>query len=111
MTLLKNAARNSHVREPRPRTRRLVAFLVLVAACWAILLATAPSPTSEPVLRSASPGNGEIVKSPDHVVLTFNQPVPAGLATVRILDPGGNQIIFERPVNPQGHPDQLSVPM
>ncbi|HJQ45289.1 MAG TPA: copper resistance protein CopC [Amycolatopsis sp.] len=111
MTLLKNPERNSLVREPRPRTRRLVAFLILVAACWATLLATAPSSTSEPVLRSASPSNTEIVKSPDQVVLTFNQRVPAGLATVRILDPDGAQVVFERPVNPQGHPDQISVPM
>ncbi|NKQ57896.1 copper resistance protein CopC [Amycolatopsis sp. K13G38] len=111
MTLLKDPARSALPREHRPPTRRLVAFLVLIAACWATLLATAPSPTSAPVLRTISPGNNEIVKSPDQVVLTFDKPVPAGLATLRILDPDGNQIVFERPVNPPGHPEQISVPM
>ncbi|HVW40238.1 MAG TPA: copper resistance CopC family protein [Amycolatopsis sp.] len=83
----------------------------MVATCWTILIATASSSPGEPVLRSTTPGNAETVKSPDQVLLTFDRPVPAGLATVRILDPYGDQIVFERPVRAAGHPDTISVPM
>jgi copper transport protein len=90
---------------------RLVALLVLVAACWGTLLATTPAATGDPVLVTTSPGSMEVVKSPDAVVLTFDRPVPAALATVRILDPDGGQVVFERPVHPDGRADTISVPM
>lgn len=112
MSMLKSPTASPRSPErARPRTRRLVAFLVLVAACWVTLFALVPSPGGEPVLRSTSPGNGENVKSPDQVVLTFDRPVPAGLATVRILQPNGAQIVSERPVHPAGHADEIAVPM
>ncbi|WP_236794983.1 copper resistance CopC family protein [Amycolatopsis sp. GM8] len=91
---------------------RLVALLFLVAVCWGTLLATTPSATGNPVLTTTSPGNGQLVKSPDHVLLTFDRPVPAGLATVRVLDPGtGEQVVFERPVHPGGDRNTISVPL
>jgi copper transport protein len=97
---------------PLPRTAgRLVALLVLVAACWGTLFATTPAATGDPVLVTTSPGSTEVVKSPDAVVLTFDRPVPAGLATVRVLDPDGSQVVFERPVHPDGRADTISVPM
>src|SRR5438094_341803 len=112
MTLLKNPSRTEHAGATKsPRPRRLVAFLFLIAVCWATLFLTAPSHIGEPVLRSTSPGNGETVKSPDDVVLTFDRPVPAGLATVRILDPDGDQVVFERPVHSAGNAEAISVPM
>jgi len=92
-------------------TGRVVAFVLLVATCWAVLLATAPSPSGTPVLRSTSPGNAQSVKSPDNVLLTFDRPVPAGLATVRIISPPGEQVVFERPVHPAGDDTTISVPM
>lgn len=91
---------------------RIAALLVLVAICWGTVLATTPSATGNPVLTTTSPGNGQLVKSPDHVLLTFDRPVPAGLATVRVLDPAtGDQVVFERPVHPGGDPNTISVPM
>jgi copper transport protein len=97
---------------PPPRTAgRLVALLVLVAACWGTLFATTPAAAGDPVLVTTSPGSTEVVKSPDAVVLTFDRPVPAGLATVRVLDPDGSQVVFERPVHPDGRADTISVPM
>lgn len=108
MTLVKDrprAARN------RSLTGQVIALLVFVGASWLILLAAMPSPSGDPVLRTTSPGSTELVKSPDHVLLTFDRPVPAGLATVRILDPDGSQVVFERPVHPDGRADTISVPM
>ncbi|WP_284739990.1 copper resistance CopC family protein [Amycolatopsis sp. RTGN1] len=97
---------------PPPRVAgRLVALLVLVAACWGTLLATTPAATGDPVLVTTSPGSTEVVKSPDAVVLTFDRAVPAALATVRVLDPDGSQVVFERPVHPDGRADTISVPM
>ncbi|GAA5172943.1 MULTISPECIES: copper resistance CopC family protein [Amycolatopsis] len=90
---------------------RIVAFFVLVAACWGTLLAAMPQATGDPVLITTSPGSTEVVKSPGHVLLTFDRPVPAGLATVRILDPDGSQVVHERPVHPAGRDDTISVPM
>jgi copper transport protein len=93
------------------KPRHLVALLLLVATCWVVLIATTPPQSGEPVLRSTSPGNAETVKSPDQVQLSFDRPVPSGLVTVRIIDPNGDQIIFERPVHPNGRADTVSVPM
>ncbi|MFE0022619.1 copper resistance protein CopC [Amycolatopsis sp. NPDC059021] len=91
---------------------RIAALLSLVAVCWGTLLATTPAATGNPVLTTTSPGNGQLVKSPDHVLLTFDRPVPAGLATVRVLDPAtGRQVVFERPVHPGGDRNTISVPM
>jgi copper transport protein len=112
MTLLKNRPqRTMSNRLGTLKPRHVVALLLLVATCWGILIATIGSPSGEPVLRSTSPGNAETVKSPDQVLLTFDRPVPAGLATVRILSPSGDQIVFERPVRPAGRADTISVPM
>ncbi|HVW43967.1 MAG TPA: copper resistance protein CopC [Amycolatopsis sp.] len=111
MTLLKVRPGGAPARERRLPVGRLVALLVLVGVCWAILAGTTPSPGGNPVLRTTSPGSTELVKSPDNVVLTFDRPVPAGLATVRILDPDGSQVVFDRPVHPDGHDDMISVPM
>ncbi|MFI5586218.1 copper resistance protein CopC [Amycolatopsis sp. NPDC051758] len=97
---------------PPPRVAgRLVALLILVVACWGTLFATTPAATGDPVLVTTSPGSTEVVKSPDTVVLTFDRAVPAALATVRILDPDGSQVVFERPVHPDGRADTISVPM
>ncbi|QUH04079.1 copper resistance protein CopC/CopD [Saccharopolyspora erythraea] len=91
--------------------RKVLGLLLVVLGCWATLLISTPAPTGDPVLRTISPGNSETVKSPDRVELTFDRPVPAGLATVRIINPPGEQVVFERPVNPPGRPDTISVPM
>jgi copper transport protein len=97
---------------PPPRVAgRLVALLVLVAACWGTLFATTPAATGDPVLVTTSPGSTKVVKSPDAVVLTFDRTVPAALATMRVLDPDGSQVVFERPVHPDGRADTISVPM
>ncbi|WP_436393837.1 copper resistance CopC family protein [Amycolatopsis sp. MEPSY49] len=98
---------------PRPRdgTGRFVALLLLVAACWGTLLAVTPSASGDPVLVTTSPGSTEVVKSPDAVVLTFDRPVPAALATVRVLDPDGSQVVYTRPSHVDGRDDAISVPM
>ncbi|MEV6823554.1 copper resistance CopC family protein [Amycolatopsis sp. NPDC051102] len=96
---------------PRAGAGRLAALLLLVAACWGTLLVLTPAATGDPVLVTTSPGSTEVVKSPDAVVLTFDRPVPAALATVRILDPDGSQVVFARPTHAGGRKDTISVPM
>jgi copper transport protein len=116
MTLLKDR-RHRTVTTPRTGRRRsatvgrLVALLLLIAACWGAVLAITPSSSGNPVLRTTSPGNEEVVKSPDNVLLTFDRPVPAGLVTVRIISSLGDQIVFDRPVHPDNREDTVSVPM
>ncbi|WP_372671155.1 copper resistance CopC family protein [Amycolatopsis kentuckyensis] len=110
MTAVKERPR---VAPPRSRAGagRFVALLLLVAACWGALLAVTPAVTGDPVLLTTSPGSTEVVKSPDAVVLTFDRPVPAALATVRVLDPDGSQVVYTRPSHPDGRDDAISVPM
>lgn len=91
--------------------RKVLGLLLVVLGCWATLLISTPAQSGDPVLRTTSPGNSETVKSPDDVELTFDRPVPAGLATVRIINPPGEQVVFRRPVNPPDRPDTISVPM
>ncbi|WIX98856.1 copper resistance protein CopC [Amycolatopsis mongoliensis] len=110
MTAVRERPRGTVARR-RGVAGRLVALVVLVAACWGVLLATTPAATGDPVLVTTSPGSTEVVKSPDTVALTFDRPVPAALATVRILDPDGSQVVFERPVHPDGREDTISVRM
>lgn len=112
MTLLKDRLQRTNVsRLGTLKPRHLVALVLLVATCWGVLLATMPPSSGDPVLRSTSPGNTETVKSPDQVLLTFDRPVPAGLATVRMFNPSGHQVVFARPVRPTGRADTISVPM
>lgn len=110
MTAVKERPRAA-VPRPRAGAGRLAALVLLVAACWGTLLLTTAPATGDPVLLTTSPGNTEVVKSPDAVVLTFDRPVPAALATVRILDPGGSQVVFTRPSHVDGREDRISVPM
>ncbi|WP_086840307.1 copper resistance CopC family protein [Amycolatopsis kentuckyensis] len=110
MTAVKERPRPAAQRPPG-EAGRFVGLLLLVAACWGTLLALTPPATGDPVLVTTSPGSTEAVKSPDAVVLTFDRPVPAALATVRILDPDGSQVVFARPTHPDGREDTISVPM
>jgi copper transport protein len=112
MTTVKERPRAA-VQRPRDRgaAGRFVALVLLVAACWGMLLVTTSPATGDPVLLTTSPGSTEMVKSPDAVVLTFDRPVPAALATVRILDPDGSQVVFTRPSHVDGRADRISVPM
>jgi methionine-rich copper-binding protein CopC len=97
---------------PRPGfRRRVIGLVVLVAVCWGVLLTVLPSPTGDPVLVSLSPKDGETVRSPDEVRITFDRPVPAELATVQMTDPAGERIVSTRPYNPPGADDSIAVPM
>lgn len=97
---------------PRPRfRRRVIGLVVLIAACWGVLFAVLPSPSGDPVLVSVSPKDGETVRSPDEVRITFDRPVPAELATVQMTDPAGERIVSTRPYNPPGADDTVAVPM
>lgn len=112
MTAMLTRQRPARRDVPRPpMLRRVLAVALFVAVCWAAMLATMPAPQGNPVLRSTSPGNAENVKSPDEVVLRFDRPVPAGLATIRIISPPGDQVVFTRPYNPAGHDDTVAVAM
>jgi len=91
--------------------RRVLGLLLLVAACWGTLLAAVPAPAGDPVLVSMSPADGEFAKSPDELRLTFDRPVPAGLATVRMTNPTGEQVVAGRPFNPPGAADTVAVAM
>jgi methionine-rich copper-binding protein CopC len=91
--------------------RRFLGLLLLVAACWGTLLVAIPAPTGDPVLLSTAPAAGEFVKSPAEFRLTFDRPVPAGLVTVRMINPTGEQVVAGRPFTPPGAPDTVAVAM
>lgn len=112
MTALKERPRTRPRAAPRgPKPRRLIAFGLLVLACWGTLLAIASPVSSDvPVLRSTSPGVGSTTR-PDNLLLTFDRPVDAGLATVRMLDPYNREIDPGRPTHPDGRSDVISVPV
>ncbi|MBG6098669.1 copper resistance CopC family protein [Nocardioides sp. WG-D5] len=76
-----------------------------------MLLTVLPSPTGDPVLVALSPKDGETVRSPDEVRITFDRPVPAELATVQMTDPAGERIVSTRPYNPPDADDTVAVPM
>ncbi len=95
----------------RTLARGLLTLLVVTAAGWATLLLTVPAGTGDPVLVAVSPADGEIVKSPDEVRLTFDRAVPAGLATVRMTVPAGQQVVEGRPYAVSGEENTLAVRM
>jgi len=94
-----------------PLARRVLGLLLLVAACWGTLLVALPVPAGDPVLLSTSPADHEFVRSPDELRLTFDRPVPAGLVTVRMTNPTGEQVVAGRPFTPPGAPDTVAVAM
>ncbi|MCI2415850.1 copper resistance protein CopC/CopD [Saccharopolyspora sp. K220] len=108
--------------EQRPRTGStgtrgsaitggMIAWVLLVLACWGTLLAVAaPVSTDVPVLRSTSPGAGATAR-PDDLLLSFDRPVPAGLAVVRMTDPYDREFDPGRPTHPDGRADTISVPI
>lgn len=109
-------AQEIHARDvptpPRPKLRwRLAGLVVLVAACWGVLLTALPATSGDPELVSLSPGDGETVKSPDEVRITFDRPVPAELASVQMTSPAGERLVSTRPYNPSGADDAIAVPM
>lgn len=91
--------------------RSALGLLVLVTACWGSLLLAVPTATGDPVLVSAGPAAGEVVKSPNEVRLTFDRPVPAGLATVRMTTPQGQQVVEGRPQAAADDPNAVTVAM
>lgn len=98
-------------KRPRAFVRGVLGLLVLIAACWATLLLTVPTPAGDPVLVAVSPTDGELVKSPNEVRLTFDRPVSAGLATVRMTVPSGQQVVEGRPYAVSGDPNTIAVRM
>lgn len=97
---------------PHPRFRqRVIGLVVLVAACWGVLLMMQPSPSGDPELVSLSPRDGQTVRSPDEVRIRFDRKVPAELASVQITSPAGKRIVSTRPYNPPGADDTIAVPM
>jgi copper transport protein len=109
------AGRSRHSRSIRAarstRRRWILGLLGLVAACWGALVVTMPASSGDPALVSTSPSDTEVVTSPDEVRLTFDQPVSAELATVRMTKPNGDQVVHGRPHNPPGASDTIAVPM
>jgi methionine-rich copper-binding protein CopC len=95
----------------RTITRGLLGLLVVIAASWGTLLLALPPATGDPVLVAVSPSDGETVKSPDEVRLTFDRPVPAGLVTVRMTVPAGSQVVEGRPYAVTGDPNTIAVRM
>jgi copper transport protein len=98
-------------RSRRRRTRGVVGLLLLLVTCWATLLLTVPATPDDPVLVAVSPADGETAKSPDEVRLTFDRPVPAGLATVHMTAANGQQVVEGRPYAVSGDPNTIAVPM
>jgi copper transport protein len=112
MTVVKDRPRVTKTARKRRRlVGKLIAFSLLLLACWATLLAVAsPVSTDVPVLRSSSPGVGSTIR-PDNLVLTFDRPVDAGLATVRLTDPYHREIDPGRPGHAGGRAETISVPL
>ena len=114
MTLVRDRPRTTAKRTTRrPLRRRLAACALLVLAVWVTMLSMAvPTslPADQPVLRSSTPGAGSTIR-PDSLVLTFDRPVDAGLATVSLTDPYERQIDPGRPAHADGRPETLSVPL
>lgn len=111
MTLsLTRARRTPGARRPKPG-HRILGLALVVATCWMTLLLEAPTPSGEPVLISTTPSDGSVAKAPPEVRLTFDRPVPAGLGTVRMTKPSGEQVVTGRPYNPPDAPDTLAVAM
>jgi copper transport protein len=98
-------------RSRRHSTRGVAGLLLLLVTCWATLLLTDPATTEGPVLVAVSPADGETAKSPDEVRLTFDRPVPAGLATVHMTVADGRQVVEGRPHAVPGDPNTIAVPM
>ena len=110
MTLVKERPRATK-KAPKPLTGRLVACVLLVLAVWGTLAAlAAPAATDVPVLRSTAPGVGSTIR-PGVLVLTFDRPVDAGLATVRITDPYKRLLDPGRPTHADGRAETISVPL
>lgn len=101
MTLVKDRPRGKVKAAPRqPIGGRVVACVLLVLVAWGTVFALAsPASHDVPVLRSTTPGVGSNIR-PDDLVLTFDRPVDAELATVLLTDP------YRRPVDP-GQPFQV----
>ncbi|MTD56346.1 copper resistance CopC family protein [Amycolatopsis pithecellobii] len=98
----------------RPKARlggRVLAMALVAAACWAALLSLA-SPVSGdiPQLRSSSPGVGSTIR-PDDLVLTFDRPVNARLATVRLMDPYHREFDPGRPAHSGDRAETVMVPL
>ena len=99
-------------RTARPRWGRgLLGLLLVIAASWGALLLAPPTGTGDPALVSVSPSDGATVKSPDEVRLTFDRPVPAGLVTVRMTVPSGDQVVEGPPQPVAGEENSVAVPM
>lgn len=89
------------VEEPRrPVLRPLLGLLLLVAAVAGAVFAALPARSADPLLVSTTPEMHERVRSPDEVRLTFDQPVPTALVTVRMTSPTGDQLVTGRPYRP-----------
>jgi len=95
----------------RTVARGLIGLLVVIAACWGTLLLSVPGGIGDPELVAVSPAAGEVVESPDEVRLTFDRPVSAGLATVRMTVPAGQQVVEGRPFPVAGDPNSIAVRM
>jgi methionine-rich copper-binding protein CopC len=114
MTLVKDRSRATVKPSARRKLRRRFAACgLLVLAVWVTMLSMAvPTslPADQPVLRSSTPGVGSTIR-PDSLVLTFDRPVDAGLATVRLTDPYERPLDPGRPAHVDGRPETLSVPL
>lgn len=114
MTLVKDRSRATATPSARRKLRRrLAGCALLVLTVWVTMLSMAvPTslPADPPVLRSSTPGVGSTIR-PDSFVLTFDRPVDAGLATVRLIDPYKRPLDPGRPAHVDGRPETLSVPL
>jgi copper transport protein len=95
MTLVRGRPRvNAKGAPPQPINGRAVACVLLfLAAVGTVFALASPASHDVPVLRSTTPGVGSNIR-PDDLVLTFDRPVDAELATVLLTDP------YRRPIDP-----------
>jgi copper transport protein len=87
---------------------RSTAATVAVAAAIAIAAAFAPAAAAHSVLIETMPANDAVVeRSPEEVLLRFDEPVESALGSVRVFDGNGKQVDEEKILRPS--PESVGV--
>src|SRR3954454_24574257 len=91
----------------RPRRR---ALLRLLAGLVLVFVGPATAAFAHAELESTDPAAGAVLtKSPDHVTLTFSEPVEISLGAIRLFDGNGNEIDIGESSHPTGKATAVTV--
>src|SRR4051794_20845815 len=94
---------------PTRRTRRRP-LLALLAGLVLVIVGPATAAFAHAELESSDPAAGAVLaKSPDHVTLTFSEPVEISLGAIRLFDGKGNEIDIGESSHPDGKASAVTV--